>query len=714
MSRAIKAAIVGAGYISDYHLSTIARTDKVELAAICDLNRVAAEKLAAKSPNTQVYSDMALMLEEVKPQVVHILTQPDSHFALASMAIKAGAHVVVEKPVTANAQEARDLMALATEHKVMVTVNHNFVYSRPFIKLQQAMRNGDIGPLKSVRIVWKNFLAPTVHGPWGLWMLREAENILFETGSHSISELLAVLGQTPEITAVKPRQAKLLPSGKVFYRRWQINAQLGSTFVQLDTAFDQGYEQHFVEVEGLFGVARADIENDIFTLDQNTGRAYDVERLHINMREGCSRIKDALRTYGAYAGSKFIKHWTGGPYENSMINGINDCYAHILNGSGSNETSLNFALQVAELAETIAKHMPSIDRSELGEAAPSPIVVNEPTLDADILIVGASGFIGKRLLTALTDAGKKVRAMVRNPSSLTGIAPSPNCEVMVGDFRHHAFSEQALTGIKHVFHLAVAHGNSLSGYLEQDSEPTLRFANLCQQKGIERFIYTCTIDSLALAHPGKIKESDGVDSQLNRRNNYAHSKAITERRLRDMHTSIGFPVVIVRPAIVLGAGGPPAHVGVANWFGIGRCAYWGKGNNTLPIVLVDDIVDGLCKAVEQDGIEGRTYNLSAEPCISARDYVAEVEKVLGSKIKAYPSPAYKGFLGDLFKWCIKVLAKHPDKTRVPSLHDWRCREQHASFDTTAAQTDLGWQPCNDRETLLEKGVREPTRLFLES
>ena len=53
---------------------------------------------------------MALMLEEVKPQVVHILTQPDSHFALASMAIKAGAHVVVEKPVTANAQEARDLV----------------------------------------------------------------------------------------------------------------------------------------------------------------------------------------------------------------------------------------------------------------------------------------------------------------------------------------------------------------------------------------------------------------------------------------------------------------------------------------------------------------------------------------------------------------------------------------------------------------------------
>ena len=180
-----------------------------------------------------------------------------------------------------------------------------------------------------------------------------------------------------------------------------------------------------------------------------------------------------------------------------------------------------------------------------------------------------------------------------------------------------------------------------------------------------------------------------------------------------MHRDENFPVVIIRPAIVLGAGGPVNHVGVANWFGLGRCAYWGKGDNFIPAVLVDDVVNGLIAAIDAVGIEGKTYNLSAEPCISARDYVAEVEKVLGSRIMAVPSSALGHYLGDMFKWVIKVLARHPDKSRIPSLHDWRCREQRASFDTSAAQADLGWQPENDRETIIEKGVREPTRLYLE-
>ena len=196
----------------------------------------------------------------------------------------------------------------------------------------------------------------------------------------------------------------------------------------------------------------------------------------------------------------------------------------------------------------------------------------------------------------------------------------------MGDYRNENIIEKALEGIEVVFHLAIAHDNSLEGYLQADSRPTITFVKQCQKHNIRRFIYTGTIDSLHLAKPGCIKESDGVDSRITRRNNYAHSKAITESKLISLYRDENFPVVIIRPAIVLGAGGPVNHVGVANWFGLGRCAYWGKGTNFLPAVLVEDIVEGLISAIDAEGIEGNTYNLSAEPCISARDYVAEVEK----------------------------------------------------------------------------------------
>ena len=132
------------------------------------------------------------------------------------------------------------------------------------------------------------------------------------------------------------------------------------------------------------------------------------------------------------------------------------------------------------------------------------------------------------------------------------------------------------------------------------------------------------------------------------------------------------------------------------------------------MVLVDDIVNGLISAVNTVGIEGNTYNLSAEPCISAGDYVSEVEKELGSKIMVETTVAINHFVADMFKWCIKVLARHPDRSRIPSLQDWRCREQHACFDTSRAQKDLNWQPVNDRETIIEKGIREPTRLYLNN
>ena len=134
----------------------------------------------------------------------------------------------------------------------------------------------------------------------------------------------------------------------------------------------------------------------------------------------------------------------------------------------------------------------------------------------------------------------------------------------------------------------------------------------------------------------------------------------------------------------------------------------------MPLVLVDDVVDALVKSMETEGIEGRTYNLSSKSCISAQEYVNEVEAVLGSKIIRNHVHYMRHYFVDLVKWLIKIPAGHPDSKRFPSVRDWRCREQLASFDTLKAQNELGWRPTNDREAIIERGIREPTRQFLES
>jgi predicted dehydrogenase/nucleoside-diphosphate-sugar epimerase len=713
METPLRAGIVGAGYISDFHLRAIGRQSNAELIAICDLNEAAARRLGESCPAARIYSDLDAMLDECDLDVVHVLTQPDSHFRLARTVIEAGCHAVIEKPVTVDSAQAEELAALAQERGVSVAVNHNFVFSRPFNELKAVLEKGELGPLKSVRVVWKKKLAQLGAGPWGLWMLAAPGNILFETGSHSISELLSVIDEIPVISFADARLPKVLPSGSVFYRRWRVAAEAGPVSVVIETAFDQGYEQHLVEVEGMFGVARADIENDVFTIYQPTGRVYDAERLHVNLGVGIAHIRQAARTFGSYVASKFTKSAGGEPYQASMFNGIASCYDELLGRAERRESSLGFAIDVARSAEAILARVPEDLLSARGEQALVPATVAEPKLDARILVVGASGFIGKRLLAALQRESRKVRAIVRNASSLAGLELSDACEVMVGDYRNEAVMDRALEGIEVVIHLAVSHYNSLDGYMRGDSEPTVEFAKRCQQQSIKRFIYLGTIDSLDLATPRTLKESDGVDARIARRNNYAKSKARTEAALRHLAKDEGFPLVIIRPAIVLGAGGPIDHVGVANWFGLGRCAYWGNGENLLPTVLVDDVVDGIVSAIDAEGIEGRSYNLSSDPCLSARDYVAEFEKVLGAKVSAGASSALGYYLGDMLKWVVKVLARHPDRTRIPSLHDWKCRQQLASFDTTSAREDLGWNPAGDRDLIIEKGIREPALEFLD-
>lgn len=713
MSTQVKrVGIVGAGYISDYHARAIARETNAELVAICDMNVQLANKLLAYGPDASIYSDYQAMLAEQSLDVVHVLTQPDSHHHLARIAIEAGCNVILEKPVTVNAAQAIELQQLAEQHNVQLAVNHNFLFSRPFNQLKRVLDDGSLGPIKSIRVVWKKSLAQVTHGPWTLWMLREPSNILFETGSHSLSEVLAVVG-APEVVSVSAQVPTVLPSGSTFYQRWSVALKVGDIAIQVDKFFDSGYEQHIVEVEGVFGIARADIENDVFSLEQSTGLSYDSERLSINARIGLARTKQAVSTFASYLGSKFFKSALGAPYESSMLASLANCYRQLDGNPEGPYSSIDYAIRIAGLAEAVANHLPAAIREPEKLPSTIPDFVTAPSKQAKILIIGASGFIGSRLLASLQHDARGVRALVRNPSALNGISLGKNCEILVGDYRTEEVIEKALDGVEIVFHLAVAHGNSLAAYLRADSDPTVALARRCQQSGVQRFIYTGTIDSLYLGPgAGLVKESDGVDKQITRRNNYAHSKAITEQRLMELHHSEGFPLVIIRPAIVLGAGGPVMHLGVANWFGLGRCQFWGQGDNLLPAILVGDVVKGLVAAMDAADIEGNIYNLSAEPCFSARQYVAEVESTLGVKIASAASNARKSFIVDFLKWGIKVLARHPDKSRIPSVRDWQCREQHASFDTSQAQRDLQWTPENDRQIIMEKGIREPARAAL--
>jgi nucleoside-diphosphate-sugar epimerase len=140
------------------------------------------------------------------------------------------------------------------------------------------------------------------------------------------------------------------------------------------------------------------------------------------------------------------------------------------------------------------------------------------------------------------------------------------------------------------------------------------------------------------------------------------------------------------------------------WISEGVCDVWGDGRNKLPFVLVTDVAAALVKGVQIDGIEGRSYNLVDTPLLTARDYLDEIEKRAGMKLRVRYQPIWRFYATDLSKWLVKMAVRHPDRSRVPSYDDWESRTQKATFDSTRARSELNWVPASDRQRMLEEGI----------
>lgn len=141
----LKIAIVGCGKIADAHAAQIQRIEECEIVGVCDREPLMARQLAERVPVRRYFSHVTDLLNDAQPDVVHITTPPDSHFTLARVFLQAGCHVYVEKPFTLNADEARQLVALATEKKLKITVGHDDQFRHAARRMRNLVRTGFLG-----------------------------------------------------------------------------------------------------------------------------------------------------------------------------------------------------------------------------------------------------------------------------------------------------------------------------------------------------------------------------------------------------------------------------------------------------------------------------------------------------------------------------------------------------------------------------------------
>ncbi len=698
----LRVALIGAGYISDFHAEAVVRSGRGKVVAVCDLSQSRAEQLASRIGAT-AYTDVADMLAREHPQVAHILTPPQAHLAVTQTLLSASVHCLVEKPLVLRAEDCGPLSALATSKGVSLGVSHNFLFAEPYERFARDVKGGRIGRIDHLDVIWNKPLGQVRGGPFGGWLFADPRNVLFEVGPHSFAHAIDLLG-VPDAVRARASDPVVVPGGRVFYRRWDVELQKGRTTARLQFGFGDGYVEHQVHARGGAGSATVDYELNTYVCQEPVQDLLDFDHFATALRTGRDLMVQAGATLLQTVRAKAKLGGGGAPYAASIARATAAFY-RTLGRTPDPRLSPDLAAQSLALAEQVAKVV-TFEGEPAGAAPQRPASPRKPTKKAPaptVLVLGGTGFIGKALVARLCEKGHAVRLLARDPGSQDDLKKHLGVDVVRGDLSDTPSIAAAMDGISHVYHLARGYGRTWDDYQRLDIEPTRRLGELC----LERKAQLLYASSIVIYDGGRadetITEDTAPGAETTRVNLYARAKVECERLLLNLHQSRGLDLVIFRPGIVLGRGGNPFHWGISMWPQPSFCRLWGDGSNKLPIVLVDDCADAMVLALGVAGITGRSFNLVGDASVSAIEYIEQVEQRAGMRIRKTPTPAWRFFAEDMAKFAVKTVGRVPDRRR-PSYQDYVGRAARATISGERAKTILGWKPNAEQDKLIRDGI----------
>ncbi|RZI93919.1 MAG: oxidoreductase [Variovorax sp.] len=186
----LRAGLVGYGFAGQtFHAPVLSAVPGLELAAVASSQP---DKVRAAWPGVAVVADAAALVARPDVDLVVVATPNAQHHPVARAALEAGKHVVVDKPFTLDAAEARDLMALAARQDRLLSVYQNRRYDADFLTLCDVLASGRIGrPVyfeshfdrfrPQVRERWREQAVPGA----GLWV---------DLGAHLLDQAVQLFG----------------------------------------------------------------------------------------------------------------------------------------------------------------------------------------------------------------------------------------------------------------------------------------------------------------------------------------------------------------------------------------------------------------------------------------------------------------------------------------------------------------------------------------
>lgn len=184
--------IIGCGRWGLNHVRTAYSLFGEKLAGVSDTNPAAAQAVAGVSPSIMFAADIDVLAADPGINAIIIATPAETHYSVARHFLEAGKNVLVEKPITLEVSQARELVALADEKKLKLMVGHVLLYHPAVLKLKELVDGGKIGKLQYIYSNRLNF-----------GTVRTEENILWSFAPHDISIIQYLTGSKPESVSAR-------------------------------------------------------------------------------------------------------------------------------------------------------------------------------------------------------------------------------------------------------------------------------------------------------------------------------------------------------------------------------------------------------------------------------------------------------------------------------------------------------------------------------
>lgn len=181
-------AVVGCGYWGAKHVRVLSSIPDVSEIVVVEPDKRARNSIAASFPNVDVVADLHYALHRVHGVIV--ATPPCNHAEVALEALRAGKHVLVEKPVATSLDQARMIVEEAARFDSILMVGHTFEFNPVVRELRRRMDDGELGDIKYIHSARLN-----------LGLYRSDVNVVWDLAPHDISIMNYLLHSTP--TSVK-------------------------------------------------------------------------------------------------------------------------------------------------------------------------------------------------------------------------------------------------------------------------------------------------------------------------------------------------------------------------------------------------------------------------------------------------------------------------------------------------------------------------------